>query len=76
MSNSLKQARRIMLVIFAATTGMVACDSATAPDQSVADALRAVDRQADEADLMQDIYQDNYLERLRNKGSGSGTVAE
>jgi len=72
MSNSLKQARRIMLVIFAATTGVVACDSATAPDQSVAEELRAVDRQVDEVDLMQDIE----IERLRSRGSGSKTQAE
>ncbi len=72
MSYSLKQARRIMLALFAVTTGVVACDSATAPDQSVAVELRAVDRQVDEAELMEDID----IERLRNKDSGSKTEAE
>jgi hypothetical protein len=72
MSNSLKQVRRIMLVIFAATTGVVACESATAPDQSVAEEFRAVDRQVDEGDLMQDID----LERIRSKGSGEQVQAE
>ena len=70
MSNSLKQVRRIMLVMFAATTGVVACDSATAPAQSVES--RAVDRRVDDADLMQDIE----LERLRSRGSGAKAEAE
>lgn len=70
MSNSLKQARRIMLVLFAATTGVVACESATAPDQSVE--TRAVDRHVDEVELMQDIE----IERLRSRGSGSKAEAE
>lgn len=72
MSNSLKQVRRIMLAIFAVTTGVVACDSATAPDQSVAEELRAVDRQVTEAELMQDIE----IERLRSRGSRSKAEAE
>lgn len=70
MSNSLKQVRRIMFVTFAATTGVVACDSVTAPDRTVAAELRAVDHQVNEAELMQDI------ERLRIRGSGSKTEAE
>ncbi|HSM09335.1 MAG TPA: hypothetical protein VLA33_10000 [Gemmatimonadota bacterium] len=69
MSNSLKQVRRIMFVTFAATTGVVACDSVTAPEQSVAAELKAVDRQVNEAELMQDI------ERFRSRGSGSKTEA-
>lgn len=72
MSNSLKQVRRVMFVIFAAATGVVACDSATAPDQSVAEELRAVDRQVNEAELMQDFE----IERFRSRGSGSKTEAE
>lgn len=71
MSNSLKQVRRMMLVIFAATTGVVACDSATAPDQSVAVELRAVDRQVNEAELMEDIDIG-----FRSKDSGSQAEAE
>lgn len=70
MSNSLKQVRRIMLVLFAATTGVVACDSATAPAQSVE--FRAVDLRVDDADLMHDIE----IERLRSRDSGSKTEAE
>lgn len=69
MSSSLKQVRRIMFVMFAATTGVVACDSVTAPNQSAAE-LRAVDRQVIEADLMDDI------ERFRSRGSDSKTEAE
>lgn len=72
MSNSLKQVRRVMLVLFAATTGVVACDSATAPEQSVAEEFRAVDSQVDEADLMQGIE----VEQFRGRGSGSKTEAE
>lgn len=70
MSSSLKQVRRIMLVTFAATTGVVACDSVTAPDQSVAAELTAIDRQVTEADLMEDI------ERFRSRGSGSKSEVE
>lgn len=70
MSNSLKQVRRIMFVTFAATTGVVACDSVTAPDRSAAAELTAIERQVTEAVLMQDI------ERFRSKGSGSRTEAE
>lgn len=64
MSNSWKQARRIMLVIFVATTGWVACDSATAPDQSVAEALSATDRQVIEEDLGRVMEED--VERFRS----------
>jgi len=72
MSNSLKQARRIISVVFVATTGTVACDSATAPDTSIARTSRAVDRQVDEVDLM-----DNFeIDRLRRPGAGSKTPAE
>lgn len=70
MSNSLKQVRRVMLVLFAATTGVVACESATAPDQSVE--IRAVDRQVNEAELMQDLE----IEGFRGRGSGSKAEAE
>lgn len=72
MSNSLKQARRILLVIFAATTGLVACESATAPDTSVAETVRAVDRQVVDDDLMEELE----IEELRRKGSGSERPAE
>lgn len=57
MSNSWKQARRIMLLIFVATTGWVACDSATAPDQSVAEVLRTTDRQVVEEDLVREVME-------------------
>lgn len=70
MSDSLKQVRRIMLVMFAVTTGVVACDSVTAPDRSVAEELRAVDRQVNEAELMQDIE----IERFRSKDTASTEV--
>lgn len=70
MSNSLKQVRRVMLVLFAATTGVVACDSATAPDQSYE--IRAVDRQVTEAELMPD----SEIERFRSRGSDSKAEAE
>lgn len=69
MSSWLKQVRRIMFVTFAATTGVVACDSVTAPDRSVAAELSVVDGQVNEADLMEDI------ERFRSRGSGSKTEA-
>lgn len=72
MSNSSKQARRIMLVVFAATTAMVACDSATAPDASVAETFRAVDHQVDDADLMENLE----IERFRQRGSDSKPQAE
>ena len=70
MSSSLKQVRRIMFVTFAAAIGVVACDSVTAPDRSVAAELRAVDSQVNEAELMDDI------ERFRSRGSGSKTEVE
>ena len=58
MSNSLKQVRRIMLVAFAATTGVVACDSATAPEQQVAPTVIATDRQVVEEDLGRFMQED------------------